>query len=108
MPKAIPDSAASGNAGDRVILHGGPPMGNLASSFSPYVAKTELFLRVAGIDYDADVNYKGPKGKVPHDGVPADDSLLRCWAPPRPLTASARASKCPQRGMPPHCPGNRV
>ncbi|CAD7705474.1 unnamed protein product [Ostreobium quekettii] len=79
MPKAIPDSAKSGSPGDRLVLHGSPPMGDLASASSPFVAKVELFLRIMGIDYDADFNMNGPKGKIPwitHGDVVLGDSTF--------------------------------
>eukprot|EP00803_Ostreobium_quekettii_P005882 evm.model.scf_86.10 EVM.evm.TU.scf_86.10 scf_86:126600-129610(+) len=54
-------------------------MGALSSSASPFVTKLELFLRVAGIDYDADFNIKGPKRQIPwitHGNVVLGDSTF--------------------------------
>ncbi|CAD7698786.1 unnamed protein product [Ostreobium quekettii] len=79
MGNAIPDSAKSGDPSARLVLHGSPPNGDTASSGSPFVAKVELFLRINGLDYDADVDWRGPKGKIPwitHGNVVLGDSTF--------------------------------
>eukprot|EP00803_Ostreobium_quekettii_P010676 evm.model.scf_562.3 EVM.evm.TU.scf_562.3 scf_562:50296-53381(-) len=79
MGKVIPDSTVSGSPDDKLVLHGVGPMGNTASSVSPFVTKVELFLRIMGLDYEADVNFGGPKGKIPwitHGEVVLGDSTF--------------------------------
>jgi glutathione S-transferase len=66
-----------------IIVHGFPPLNDRVCSPSPFCAKLETWLRMAGIPYKARGDYrpdKAPKGKAPwvtlEDGRPLSDSAL--------------------------------
>jgi glutathione S-transferase len=61
-----------------ITVHGGPPMFGLPNP-SPFVTKTYIHLKMAGLPYTwADASFtKAPKGKVPYindDGLVVGDS----------------------------------
>ncbi|CAD7699805.1 unnamed protein product [Ostreobium quekettii] len=85
MGKGLPvvkDSVTAGDASKPLVVYGFEPWGSTASSSSPFVAKVETFLRMAGIDYEANPSMEGsPKGKVPfikQGDVTLGDSTFIC------------------------------
>lgn len=64
----IADSVEKGNPDDKLILHGFGALNDTVSSFSPYVAKVETFLRMNEIPYEVEA-VKGDLDRSPKKTV---------------------------------------